>query len=59
MESLLTSVLGSRGPATSQLQISSMLDLVPFIFQLPPTKNLRDILFLKQLSVYLQALGIV
>ena len=47
---ILTSVFGSSGPATSQLQISSMLDLVPFIFQLPPTKNFRDIFISENIS---------
>lgn len=35
--------LGSRGPVVKNSMILSMLSLFPFIFQLPPTKNLRTI----------------
>lgn len=34
-------MLGSRGPAVRKLMIPSISALLPFIFQLPPTKNLR------------------
>ncbi len=36
--------LGSSGPALRNSTMGSMEALVPFIFQLPPTKNLRPIL---------------
>ena len=42
----ITSQFGSRGPAVSQEQIASISAFVPFIFQFPPTKNFRPILFL-------------
>lgn len=36
--------LGSRGPLTRLLSSSSATVFEPFIFQLPPTKNFRDML---------------
>lgn len=36
--------LGSKGPFTKLLSSSSATFFEPFIFQLPPTKNLRDML---------------
>ena len=44
-------VFESRGPALKNAIMVSMDALSPFIFQLPPTKNLRPILIEARLTL--------
>ena len=45
-------VLELRSPSAKTFMIPSILDLLPFIFQLPPTKNFLSILHFFPRKVY-------